>query len=79
MLGNPHLADVRRRAIKANADSFAKDVAPREIQGSGGIASRRAIARALNARGVATARGGKWTAVQVSAILNRAVLPLART
>jgi DNA invertase Pin-like site-specific DNA recombinase len=51
VLGNPHLADVRRRAVastKANADRFAKNVAPiiREIQGSG-IASRRAIARAL--------------------------------
>jgi DNA invertase Pin-like site-specific DNA recombinase len=76
VLGNPKLADVRRRAVastKANADRFAKNVAPiiREIQGSG-IASRRAIARALNARGVATARGGRWTAVQVSSILQRA-------
>lgn len=76
ILGNPHLADVRRRAVagtKANADRFAKNVAPiiREIQGSG-IASRRAIARALNARGVATARGGRWTAVQVGSILQRA-------
>src|SRR5438270_1317344 len=75
-LGNPHLADVRRRAVastKANADRFAKNVVPiiKEIQGSG-IASRRAIARALNARGVATRRGGRWTAVQVSAILRRA-------
>jgi DNA invertase Pin-like site-specific DNA recombinase len=76
VLGNPKLADVRRRAVagtKANADRFAKNVAPiiREIQGSG-IASRRAIARALNARGVATARGGRWTAVQVGSILQRA-------
>ena len=75
-LGNPHLADVRRQAVastKANADRFAKNVAPiiREIQSSG-IASRRAIARALNARGVATARGGQWTAVQVGSILQRA-------
>jgi hypothetical protein len=37
-----------------------------------GIASNRGIARALNARGVPTARGGKWTAVQVGAILQRA-------
>ena len=76
VLGNPKLADVRDRAVasnKANADSFAKNVAPiiREIQGSG-TASRRAIARALNARGVATARGGQWTAVQVGSILQRA-------
>ncbi len=76
VLGNPKLADVRGRAVvsnRANADNFAKKVAPiiREIQGSG-IASRRAIARALNARGVATARGGQWTAVQVGSILRRA-------
>jgi hypothetical protein len=30
--------------------------------------SHRAIARSLNARGVTTARGGVWTAVQVSSI-----------
>jgi DNA invertase Pin-like site-specific DNA recombinase len=76
VLGNPHLANVRRQAVastKANADRFAKNVAPiiREIQGTG-ISSRRAIARVLNARGVATARGGKWTAVQVGSILQRA-------
>ncbi|WP_156948744.1 recombinase family protein [Bradyrhizobium sp. WSM1417] len=35
------------------------------------IASLRAIAQALNARDVATARGGQWTAVQVSSILKR--------
>jgi hypothetical protein len=29
------------------------------------------IARSLNARGVATARGGAWTAVQVGSILRR--------
>jgi hypothetical protein len=33
----------------------------------------RAIAKALNARGVATARGGVWTPVQVTAILRRAI------
>ena len=50
-----------------------ENVAPiiKEIQGSG-IASRRAIARVLKARGVATARGGQWTAVQVGAVLCRA-------
>ena len=76
VLGNPRLAEVRGQAVestKANAARFAKNLMPiiREIQGSG-IASRSAIARALNARGVATARGGRWTAVQVSSILQRA-------
>jgi len=75
VLGNPRLADVRQRAVttlKADADRFAENVAPviREIQASG-IASNRGIARALNARGVATARGGEWTAVQVGSILRR--------
>ena len=75
MPGNPRLADVRDRAVanlKADADRFAKNVAPiiREIKSSG-VASHRGIARSLNARGVATARGGQWTAVQVGAILRR--------
>jgi DNA invertase Pin-like site-specific DNA recombinase len=75
VLGNPRLADVRDRAVasvKADADRFAKNVAPiiREIK-STGVASHRGIARSLNARGVATARGGSWTAVQVGSILRR--------
>jgi DNA invertase Pin-like site-specific DNA recombinase len=79
VLGNPCLDSVRGRAVatlKAEADRFAKNIAPiiSEIQ-SNGIASLRGVARALNARGVATARGGSWTAVQVSSILNRSVVP----
>jgi DNA invertase Pin-like site-specific DNA recombinase len=75
VLGNPKLDHVRDRAVaslKADADRFARNVAPiiREIQSSG-VASHPAIARALNSRGVATARGGEWTAVQVGAILRR--------
>ena len=76
VLGNPQLADVRVRAIasvKAGADRFARNVAPiiKDIQASG-VASHRGIAQSLNARGVATARGGTWTAVQVGSILQRA-------
>jgi DNA invertase Pin-like site-specific DNA recombinase len=75
VLGNPGLADVRQRAtasVKANADRFARNVLPviRDVQSSG-VTSHRAIARSLNARGIATARGGQWTAVQVGAILQR--------
>jgi len=75
VLGNPRLADVRDCAVasvKADADRFAKNVVPiiREIK-STGVASHRGIARSLNARGVATARGGQWTAVQVGSILRR--------
>jgi hypothetical protein len=42
----------------------------REIQRSG-VKSLRGIARASAARGIPTARGGMWTAVQVSDILRR--------
>jgi hypothetical protein len=64
VLGNPKLDAVRDRAVasvKADADRFARNVAPiiREIK-STGVASHRGIARSLNARGVATARGGQW-------------------
>jgi DNA invertase Pin-like site-specific DNA recombinase len=75
VLGNPKLADVRGRAVastKAEADRFAKNIPIiREIQASG-VTAQRGIARALNARGVATARGGVWSEVQVAAILRRA-------
>jgi hypothetical protein len=59
---------VRERAlasVKVQADRFAANMAPiiREIQ-STGADSHRAVARAANARSVATARGGQWTAVQ---------------
>ena len=76
-LGNPKLDEVRARAYastKAEADRFAANVRPviEQIRAAGAT-SLRAIARALNARGVPTARGGEWTAVQVTAILRRAV------
>jgi DNA invertase Pin-like site-specific DNA recombinase len=75
VLGNPNLDAVRGRAVastKAEAKRFAENVAPiiREIMSSG-VTSHRGIARSLNARGVATARGGEWTAVQVGSILRR--------
>lgn len=75
VLGNPRLKAVRKVALaslKAEADRFARNIAPiiRDIRTSG-IGSQRGIARALNARGVATARGGQWTAVQVVSILRR--------
>ena len=60
---------------KANADRFAANALPviEQIKASGAT-SLRAIARALNARGVATARGGVWTPVQVTAVQRRASL-----
>jgi len=66
-LGNPAVV-----ALKASADHFAANVLPiiRSLQ-RGGI-SNNAIDGQLNERNVKTARGGKWTHVQVGNILSRA-------
>ena len=74
-LGNPRLAEARKRAVQGNksaAARYAANVLPviHEIQASG-VKSLRGVARALAARGIATARGGAWTPVQVSDILRR--------
>jgi DNA invertase Pin-like site-specific DNA recombinase len=74
-LGGPRLAAARKASNKARseaADAFAANVRPiiKEIRASG-VSSLRGVARALTARGVRTARGGDWTAVQVSDILRR--------
>jgi len=75
-LGNPMLAAARKSALEAvtiEADRFAANVLPiiREAQ-KAGAATLREIASALNARGVATARGGQWYAKSVANILERA-------
>ena len=74
-LGNPRLAEARaiaNAAHKAEADAHSAIVAPaiREAQAAG-AKSLRQIAAALNARGIATARGGKWEATTVANILKR--------
>jgi DNA invertase Pin-like site-specific DNA recombinase len=75
-LGNPKLHVARKNAVEAvtvEADRFAANVLPiiREAQNAG-AKTLRDIATALNARGVATARGGQWYAKSVSNILERA-------
>ena len=75
-LGNPRLHVARKNAVEtvtASADKFAANVLPiiREAQ-KAGATTLRDIAAALNARGVATARGGQWHAKSVSNILERA-------
>jgi len=72
-LGNPELAKAAKRgtaAVKANARQFAAKLLPiiEEIE-QAGITSHNAIAAKLNERNVRTARGGKWTHVQVGAVL----------
>ena len=74
-LGNPRLAEARAGVNVARqeaADAFARAMLPiiHEIQGTG-TSSLRGVAKALSARGIKTARGGAWSAVQVSDILQR--------
>jgi hypothetical protein len=61
-----------RRARKAQAAQFAANVLPiiRDILAAG-FTSLNAIAGQLNARKVATAKGGQWRHVQARQILNR--------
>lgn len=75
VLGGPKLPEARVAAqvvIKANADRYAANVLPiiREAQ-KAGATTLRDLADALNARGVATARGGRWHATSVKNILER--------
>ncbi len=80
-LGNPNPAFALKRmraARKAQIEHYTANILPiiREIQAAG-HESLNAIAGRLNARKVASARGGRWTHVQVGQILNRLVSPSA--
>jgi hypothetical protein len=59
-------------ANRGAADAFAANVLPllRQLQAAG-ITTARAIAEALNARGVRTARGGEWHNSTVRNLLAR--------
>jgi DNA invertase Pin-like site-specific DNA recombinase len=75
-LGTPDPKGAVKRmhaALKAKTNGFTANVLPiiREVR-AGGYSSLNAIAGQLNARRVATARGGRWTHVQVRQILERA-------
>ena len=60
-------------AVKSEADRYAANVLPiiREAQ-KAGARTLREIAEVLNARGIATARGGLWYAQSVANVLARA-------
>ena len=80
LLGSPKLSKARESAvasIRAGADQHAANVLPiiREAQ-KAGATTLRALADALNARGISTARGGLWHAMSVKNVLDR---PLAKT
>jgi DNA invertase Pin-like site-specific DNA recombinase len=74
-LGNPRIEAARRLAVaslQAEANRAASNVLPiiAEIRRSGAT-TLRAIAEALNARGVPTQRGGRWHATSVRNVLAR--------
>ena len=74
VLGNrTNLAEASAKGAQANragAQAFAANVRPIiESIRKAGITSNRGIAAELNARRFETARGGKWSAVQVGHIL----------
>ena len=75
-LGNPvnalEAAATGRQVQISEADRFASNVMPviETIQASG-ITSLRGLAIALNARGVPTARGGRWQVSTVRNLLRR--------
>ena len=75
VLGGPKLPQAREAAqviIKTNADRYAANVLPliRDAQRAG-AKTLRDIADALNARGIATARGGRWHATSIKNVLDR--------
>jgi hypothetical protein len=61
-------AKARQKGAKANAE--APQLRAHRVQASGAT-SLRAIASALNDRGIPTARGGKWFAASVRDVLAR--------
>ena len=63
---------IANAAHKAEADAHTASVAPliAEVRAAG-AKSLRQIAAALNGRGIATARGGKWEAAAVANVLKR--------
>jgi DNA invertase Pin-like site-specific DNA recombinase len=74
-LGSPKLHEARETAIasiKAAADKHAANILPiiKEAQRAGATTLRQ-IAEVLNAKGVATARGGQWHAMSVKNMLDR--------
>jgi DNA invertase Pin-like site-specific DNA recombinase len=78
-LGSPKLSKARQSAvasIMASADQHAANVLPIILEAQkAGAATLRAVADALNARGIPTPRGGAWHAMSVKNVLDR---PMAR-
>ena len=76
VLGNPDIANIQKlggAATKAKAVQHAENIMPviNQIM-EAGIVSYRGIAKALEARGLKTAKGGDWGPQQVKNIIARA-------
>ncbi len=72
--GRDEAGEMGRQQLRDKADRFAANVIPIiwEIEASG-VTSHLGIAKALNARGIPTARGGEWYAATVRNIRNRPI------
>jgi DNA invertase Pin-like site-specific DNA recombinase len=74
-LGNPRAVEAAKlgsAALRAGGDQLAANVRPIiESLQAAGITGDKALAEALNARGVRTARGGQWHGATVGNILRR--------
>jgi len=70
---NIEVAQARSRQAKiVQADQFTSNILPVVLQIKGaGVQTLSGIAETLNARGLRTARGGEWQAVQVKRVLER--------
>lgn len=82
ILGGPKLPEARvaaQLAIQANTDRHAANVLPIvHAARKAGALTLRALASALNARGVQTARGGLWHAKTIKNMLDREAAREAR-
>ena len=70
---NIEVAQARsRQARMVQADQFASNILPVVLQiKRAGVQTLNGIAETLNARGLRTARGGEWRAIQVKRVLER--------
>jgi DNA invertase Pin-like site-specific DNA recombinase len=66
-LGNPEQAATNRAAAVAYAETLRETVTPLALAG----ATMRAIAKALNDRGLKPPRGGAWQSPQIMRLLAR--------